>query len=453
MLIFIYGDIRRQFLEVLNEIKSAEGNKKSTAEGGVKLSLSEMGFEEFNRETSNNIKMRQGIIINSVSDLEEHIEKALNRKEKVNLYVGAISEDVKKKIENDIDTKIFKDKQYAFVVSYDDKIHIAEHFGENAQNIAREVVKLYDIIKNYDAVGFEITNKGVKKLIFDKSYSDYDYRTVEIASNKKATLDLVTLYVTKNNIKNRSQSVPPAAKNGSQWGSASNNNIPQNDNVVNSYDMQSSEKKFSYAGVKAKTSDVTTLDQAQRLEDIGKEDTEESTTSIKEQLKNNTEMLNSMNIVGRLNENKVFYNKQGIVTWIVDKLKNTRDTIQRKNFGDIVFDIKRIRNGLRYFKTNEERLALALVPDVLRKGVEIGYHSEHKDRIYDTFTFAAPIEINGVRGNMAVVVRASEKNYYKVHRLLLPDGSQFVFKKKEIFLKGRAELIKAQACRQQKISL
>lgn len=188
--------------------------------------------------------------------------------------------------------------------------------------------------------------------------------------------------------------------------------------------------KFSFAGVKAKTANIDTLDAAQRLEDIGKADAEESTTSIKEQLKNNTEMLNSMNIVGRLNENKVFYNKQGIVTWIVDKLKNTGDTIQRKNFGDIVFDIKRIRNGLRYFKTNEERLALALVPDVLRKGVEIGYHSEHKDRIYDTFTFAAPIEINGVRGNMAVVVRASEKNYYKVHRLLLPDGSQFVFNKK-----------------------
>lgn len=53
---------------------------------------------------------------------------------------------------------------------------------------------------------------------------------------------MVTLFVTKNNIKNRSQSVPPAAKNGSQWGSASNNNIPQNGNVVNSQDMQKNEK-------------------------------------------------------------------------------------------------------------------------------------------------------------------------------------------------------------------
>ena len=58
-----------------------------------------------------------------------------------------------------------------------------------------------DIIKNYDTVTLEMSDKGVKKLVFDKSYSDYDYRTVEIASNKKATLDLVTLFVTKNNIK------------------------------------------------------------------------------------------------------------------------------------------------------------------------------------------------------------------------------------------------------------
>lgn len=160
-------EIRKMFLEALDEVSEGTVGRetKNTAEGGVKLSLSEMGFDEFSRETANNIKMRQGVIINSVSDLEEHIKNALKRNKKINLYVGAISEEVKKKIENDIETKIFKDKQYAFVVSYDDIIHIAEHFGENVKDIAREVIKLYDIIKHYDTVDLEITSKGVKTYI------------------------------------------------------------------------------------------------------------------------------------------------------------------------------------------------------------------------------------------------------------------------------------------------
>jgi hypothetical protein len=49
---------------------------------------------------------------------------------------------------------------------------------------------------------------------------------------------------------------------------------------------------------------------------------------------------------------------------------------------------------------------------VLKKGVEIGKHIDHKNRGYDTLTFGAPITINGVRHNMAVVVRLEGKNYY-----------------------------------------
>ena len=67
-----------------------------------------------------------------------------------------------------------------------------------------------------------------EKLVFDKAYSSADYRTVEIASNKKATLDLVTLFITKNKIKGN-QSVPPATVNSSsQRGSVSSiNSISQ----------------------------------------------------------------------------------------------------------------------------------------------------------------------------------------------------------------------------------
>lgn len=42
-------------------------------------------------------------------------------------------------------------------------------------------------------------------------------------------------------------------------------------------------------------------------------------------------------------------------------------------------------------------------------------------------TFAAPVEINGIRGNMAAVVQLTGKNHYHTHRIIMPDGSAFAF--------------------------
>lgn len=168
------------------------------------------------------------------------------------------------------------------------------------------------------------------------------------------------------------------------------------------------------------------------MEDIGPvaENSNNESNSIKEQLRSSQDKLNSMETVGKLNDSKVFDSRQDVVGWVLDKIKDAGYKIKRSNFGEIIFDRKRIQNVLRYLKTNDEKLAFALVPTVLEKGTQIGHHTEHKGRNYDTTTFAAPVEINGVQGNMAVVVRSAGENYYKVHRLVLPDGSQFSFNKK-----------------------
>jgi len=153
-------------------------------------------------------------------------------------------------------------------------------------------------------------------------------------------------------------------------------------------------------------------------------------TSIKQQLNENSNLLNSMDIVASLDENKMFESKQQVATWILNQFEKIGYKVNRRGFGEVVLDKKRIKKGLTYLKTNEERLAFALVPQVLCDGIEIAVHSKHKGRNYNTVTFAAPVEINGQRGNMAVVVRQEDKNYYKVHRLLMPDGSQFIFEEK-----------------------
>ena len=152
--------------------------------------------------------------------------------------------------------------------------------------------------------------------------------------------------------------------------------------------------------------------------------------SIKEQIKENSDLLNSMEAVADLKEFKIFENKPKAKEWVLKRFENIDYKVHRNGFGEIILDEKRIKRGLSYLKTNEEILAFAAVPQVLKFGEEIAGHDKHKGRAYDTVTFAAPIVLNGQRGNLAVVVRQEGKNYYKVHRLLMPDGSQFIFNTK-----------------------
>ena len=80
-------------------------------------------------------------------------------------------------------------------------------------------------------------------------------------------------------------------------------------------------------------------------------------------------------------------------------------------------------------KTESEAAAYFLVHKVIKQGVEIGQHINHKNRNIDTITFGAPVELNGVRGNMAVVVKTAGKNRYKAHRVLTPDGRMIIINK------------------------
>ncbi|MEG1243631.1 MAG: hypothetical protein RSD17_02235, partial [Oscillospiraceae bacterium] len=216
-------------------------NSFTNSDGEVKYSLESHNFDKFNKETANNIKLRGGIEINSLNELKIHIGEALHSSDKQNLYLGAIKKETLSKIESDIKQSIFKDKQYAFVVSYDDIRHISEHFDKEYQ-IMKEVLRVYDILQNYDNVS--LLNGNQTRLSLEKHYDKADYLSIDIVSNKKSTIDLVTMYITKINIKNGSQSVPSANNNvSSQRGSTSiNTNISQKKNGVNNSISNNSEK-------------------------------------------------------------------------------------------------------------------------------------------------------------------------------------------------------------------
>lgn len=156
------------------------------------------------------------------------------------------------------------------------------------------------------------------------------------------------------------------------------------------------------------------------------EEYDPETASIKEQIAHNKDELNKMSPVAEKTVPKNLLSKTDTYNWAIKELERINYSVYRNGVGEIRISRKDINKGLKYAKTPEERAAIALVPDVLKHGREIGAHENHKGRSKSTITLAAPVVMNGVRGNMAVMVNKNSDSY-NAHRIVLPDGRVFKF--------------------------
>lgn len=147
--------------------------------------------------------------------------------------------------------------------------------------------------------------------------------------------------------------------------------------------------------------------------------------TIKRQIKDNLEKLNDMEPVASIYDSLDMGKDKGQYRkWIVDKLASTGYQVDRKGFGKITFTPKQLNAGINYVNEPAEMAAFLTIPKVLKQGAEIREHDNHKERNVETITFSAPVEINGTRGNVAVVVKLT-KNYFKALRILTPEGKVY----------------------------
>ena len=154
--------------------------------------------------------------------------------------------------------------------------------------------------------------------------------------------------------------------------------------------------------------------------------------SIRDQLKANMKKIMAMPVVKRVTFDTDV--GSGIEQQKKDMLKRIQNigdgneaVINRKGFGPVEVGYREIKSGLKYLSTKEEIASVDAISDVIRNGIQIWSNDNHKGREYPTFTFAAPIELNGKLYSMAVVVKRTSANKYKVHRVLMPDGAALEF--------------------------
>lgn len=163
-----------------------------------------------------------------------------------------------------------------------------------------------------------------------------------------------------------------------------------------------------------------------------KNTSDKNVVSIKQQIANAEQTLNDMEPVAKKNVSEIF-SKMNIKqkrAWAEAEMQKYGNRVDRQGYGEIEVSRKDVNSALNYLQSDGEIAAFSVLPTVLKRGKEIYREADHKGRGYSTVTFAAPVVINGTRGNMAVVVRETSKNHYDMHRIVMPDGSAFTFAEK-----------------------
>ena len=154
---------------------------------------------------------------------------------------------------------------------------------------------------------------------------------------------------------------------------------------------------------------------------------------IKIQINNHMSEIMAMDPVADISSkvNLEYYKQRGAkndnaawLAWAVDYIKKLGNVVERENFGTVNFSKNNISDGFRYRMNSAQKAAFMAVPDVIQKGIEINYHSNHKNRgNTDTHTIAAKILIDGQERAMGVVVKLTrELQRYKTHKVFLPNG-------------------------------
>ena len=275
--------------------------------------------------------------------------------------------------------------------------------GRNGEGVLQEEY-LQQIIEDYAANNVTINTEGAKKEAIAKFLSEYvlqDVNTLmELARTDRTWFgDLYAQF--------------------RRYIARLRGKLPNNRELVKIERLFAKAAKAANSGAVAQKSPATTSG----VQYMSKSESENS--SIKQQLREHSEEIANMDPVAVVSYKP--QNKKELRGLAVEEFKKFGYRVDRPNFGIIEIGEKQIEHSLEYINTDAEKAALLTVPRVLKRGKVIDGHPDHKGRAYGTVTIAAPVKINGKVGNVAAVVRQTGKNAYYTHRILMPDGSEFVF--------------------------
>lgn len=162
----------------------------------VKFALDSYGLSMLSDESVQNIKSRNNEVAENRADLDAHVERALSSTEQKTVYIGGITEETKKSLEEETGVKLFRDLEYAYGVSYDCMRHIRKHF-KTADEIGTAIETLFSIVNDHDEVEPVKRKDGGYNLRFKKDYSTVEFEAIAETSKRTRSLTMKTAYLSR----------------------------------------------------------------------------------------------------------------------------------------------------------------------------------------------------------------------------------------------------------------
>lgn len=153
---------------------------------------------------------------------------------------------------------------------------------------------------------------------------------------------------------------------------------------------------------------------------------------IKDQLIANRDAVNRLPVVATVwTKGRTGRSDAQLTKEVLESYKASGYEVDRQGFGVVDFGEKAVDKAVHYANSDAEYAAILAAKKVVKRGIEIHSHADHKERRYSSTTFAGPVEVNGKKGIEAVLVKKTKGNRFTVARILAPDGSAFVFENKK----------------------
>lgn len=141
-------------------------------------------------------------------------------------------------------------------------------------------------------------------------------------------------------------------------------------------------------------------------------------------LASNLDAVRDMEPVSQLTGKEFNDRSKKIPEQIRDFFKSLGNKVVRAGFGDIILGEYGVGGMMNHRPLNRSKMvSLAAVPNVVKTGRQIAYDSNWKGRGYESFTFAAPVTVNGTEVYVAAVVNRKPDNKFYLSEMVDSQGN------------------------------
>jgi len=103
--------------------------------------------------------------------------------------------------------------------------------------------------------------------------------------------------------------------------------------------------------------------------------------------------------------------------------ERVKGIVVRQGFGEVEIDNRAMKDDLSHGVGVAKAATISVIPEVIKKGRQIDFQSQWKGRPYDSYTFAAPVTMDGKTVYVAAVVKQTSKNRFYLHEVVDSNGN------------------------------